>query len=206
MISNSSVWVERDYELSTPTHSFLSSSEPFLNPIIQKDTCTAMFTAAQFTIAGTWKQLSPSTDEWIKKKWEIYMDIYIYTHTHTQKGVYITRNKTGSFVVMWMDLESIIQSEVRKKKINIIINADIWGFPDSTIGKESACNAGDPGLIPGLGRSPGEGIGYLLWYSWASLVAQLVKYPPAMWETWVQSPGWEDPVEKGTATYCSILA
>ena len=68
MISNSSVWVERDYELSTPTHSFLSSSETFLNPIIQKDTCTAVFTAAQFTIARTWKQLSPSTDEWIKKK------------------------------------------------------------------------------------------------------------------------------------------
>ena len=72
---------------------------------------------------------------------------------------------------MWMDLESIIQSEVRKKKINIIINADIWGFPDSTIGKESACNAGDPGLIPGLGRSPGEGIGYPFQYSWAFLVA-----------------------------------
>ena len=54
------------------------------------------------------------------------------------------------------------------------------GFPDSSVGKEFACNAGDPGLIPGLGRSPGEGIGYLLHYSWASLLAQLVKNPPAM--------------------------
>ena len=63
----------------------------------------------------------------------------------------------------------------------------------SSVGKESACNAGDPGLIPGLVRSPGEGIGYPIQYSWASLVAHLVKNPPAVWETWVRSLGWEDP-------------
>ena len=73
----------------------------------------------------------------------------------------------------------------------------VVGFPDSSVGKESACNAGDPGLIPGLGRSAGEGIGHLLQNSWTFLVAQLVKNPPAMWETWVQSLGWEDPLEKG---------
>ena len=67
------------------------------------------------------------------------------------------------------------------------------GFPDGSVGKETACNAGDPGSIPGSGRSTGEGIGYPLQYSWASLVAQLVKNLPAMWETWVQSLGWEDP-------------
>ena len=66
------------------------------------------------------------------------------------------------------------------------------GFPCGSVGKESTCNAGDPGSIPGSGRSPGEGIGYPLQYSWASLVAQLVKNPLAMWETWVQSLGWED--------------
>ena len=60
-------------------------------------------------------------------------------------------------------------------------------FPDSSVGKESACNAGDPSSIPESGRSTAEGIGYPLQYSWASLVAQLVKNPPAMWETWVQS-------------------
>ena len=70
-------------------------------------------------------------------------------------------------------------------------------FPHSPVDKESVCNAGDPGSIPGLGRSAGEGIGYLLQYSWASFVAQLVKNPPAMWETWVRSLGWEDPLEKG---------
>ena len=79
-------------------------------------------------------------------------------------------------------------------------------FPDSSVGKESACNTGDPSLIPGSGRSPGEGIGYPLQYSWASLVAQLVKNLPATWETWVRSLGWEDPLEKGKATHSSILA
>ena len=57
-----------------------------------------------------------------------------------------------------------------------------WGFPDSAVGKESACNAGDPGSIPGSGRSAGEGIGYPLQYSWSSVVAQLVKNLPAMQE------------------------
>ena len=64
------------------------------------------------------------------------------------------------------------------------------GFPDSSVGKESTCNAGDSSLIPGLGRSPGEAIGYPLQYSWAFLVAQLVKNPPAMQETWVRPLGW----------------
>ena len=71
------------------------------------------------------------------------------------------------------------------------------GFPHSAVGKESACNAGDPGLIPGLGTSPGEGIGYPLQYSWAFLVAQLVKNQPAMQETLVQFLGQEDALEKG---------
>ena len=61
-------------------------------------------------------------------------------------------------------------------------------------------------MIPGLGRSPREGNGYPLQYSWASLVAQLVENPPAMRETWVRSLGWEDPLENGTASHSSILA
>ena len=68
----------------------------------------------------------------------------------------------------------------------------LWGFPGSSASKEFICSAGDPDLIPGLERFPGEGIGYPLQYSWASLVAQLVKNPPAMWEAWVRSLGWED--------------
>ena len=80
------------------------------------------------------------------------------------------------------------------------------GFLDSSVGKESACNGGDPGSIPGLGRPAGEGIGYPLQYSWASLVAQLMKNLPAMRETWVQSLDWEDPLKKGKATHSSILA
>ena len=57
--------------------------------------------------------------------------------------------------------------------------------PHSSVGKESACSAGDPSLIPGSERSAGEGIGYPLQYSWASLLRQLVKNPLVMWETWV---------------------
>ena len=82
----------------------------------------------------------------------------------------------------------------------------MMGFPGSSAGKKSTCNAGDPSLIPGLGTSPGEGIGYILQNSWASLVAQLVKNPPAMQETLVEFLGWEDPLEKGTATHSSIQA
>ena len=106
------------------------------------------------------------------------------------------------------------------------------GFPCGSAGKESACNAEDLGSISGLGRAPGEGKGYPLQYSGlensmdcvaksrtrlsdftslqmvkrASLVAQLVKNPPAMTETWVQSLGWEDHLEKGKVTHSSILA
>ena len=75
-----------------------------------------------------------------------------------------------------------------------------------TTGKESACNAGEPSSIPGLGISPREGIGYLLQYSWASLVAQMVKIPPAVRETWARSLGWEDPLEEGMATHSSVVA
>ena len=75
-----------------------------------------------------------------------------------------------------------------------------------SVGRESACNAGDPGWISGPGRSAGEGIGNPLKYFWASFVAQMVKNPPAMWETWVQSVGWEDPLAEDMATHSSILA
>ena len=82
----------------------------------------------------------------------------------------------------------------------------LWGFLGGSAGKESACNAGQPGLIPRSGRSPGDGMGYPLQYSWASLVAQKVKNLPAIWETWVRNLSWEDPLEEGMATHSSILA
>ena len=78
-----------------------------------------------------------------------------------------------------------------------VIWGERWGFPGfpySSLDKESACNAGDPGLIPGSGRPTGEGIGYPLQYSWALLVAQLVKNLPAMLETWIRFLGQEDPL------------
>ena len=85
-------------------------------------------------------------------------------------------------------VSAVIHDKKKKwiKQINLL-------FPDSSVGKESTYNVGDPGLIPGSGRSAGEGIGYPLQYSWPSFVTQLVKNPPAMQETWVQSLGWEIP-------------
>ena len=80
------------------------------------------------------------------------------------------------------------------------------GFPSILAGQESTYKAGDPGSIPMSGRSTGEGIGYPLQYSWASLVAQLVKNLPTMQETWVRSLGWEDTLAKEMATHSGTLA
>ena len=80
------------------------------------------------------------------------------------------------------------------------------GFPGGLAGKEIACNAADSCSIPRFGRSPGEGTGYPLQYSWASPMAQKVKNPLAIQETWVRSLGWEDPLEEGMSTHSSILA
>ena len=87
-----------------------------------------------------------------------------------------------------------------------VVWAGVHCFLEGSAGKESICNAGDPGSIPGWGGFPGEGRGYPLQYSWASLVAQLVKNLPAIQETLVQFLGQEDPLAKGEATYSIILA
>ena len=76
-------------------------------------------------------------------------------------------------------------ADIREALICMYVSSMYQGFADRSVGKELACNAADPGLISGWGRSAGEGIGYPLQYSWASLVAQLVKNLPAMRETWV---------------------
>ena len=102
----------------------------------------------------------------------------------------------------WRDVESIWDSRgcfYRVPAFNL-------GFPGSSAGKESACNARDSNPISGLGRSLGEGIGYPLQYSWASPVAQMVKNLPAVGETWVWSLGQEDPLEESMVTHFSILA
>ena len=111
-------------------------------------------------------------------------------------------------ILEWVAKHSFRESSQLKGRtqVSLISGRFIWGFLDSSVGKESACNAGDPGLIPRPGRSTGEEIGCPLQYSWASLVAQRVKSPPAMLKTWVQTQGWEDPLEKGKAIHSSILA
>ena len=100
----------------------------------------------------------------------------------------------------------LLKKSISQRKLDETAALKARDFPDGSVGKESACNAGDPGLILGSGRSTGEGIGYPLQYSWTLLMAQLVKNPSAMQETWVRSLGWEDPLENGKATHSSILA
>ena len=99
-----------------------------------------------------------------------------------------------------------VQSSRRKKRERSYFGWSYLVFPDSSVCKESACTAGDPSSISGLGRSPGEGIGFPLQCSWVSLMAQLVKNPLVVWETWVRSLRWEDPPKKGKATHSNILA
>ena len=112
--------------------------------IIQEDTCTPVFIAALFTIAKTWKRSKyPLAEEQIRKMWYIYaMEYYLA----------ITTNEIMPFTATW-----------RSGKYCMILL--LWDFPCDSAGKESACNVGDLGLIPELGRSPGEGKGYLLQYS-----------------------------------------
>ena len=82
----------------------------------------------------------------------------------------------------------------------------VVGFPGRSAGKESACNAREDSSISRSGRSPGDGIGYPLQHSWASLMAQMVNNLHAMWKTWAQPLGKEDPLEESTATHSVILA
>ena len=110
-----------------------------------------------------------------------------------------------------------IFNDLRAKVLYLIIalteSKKMWyirclvGLLGCSAGKGSTCNAGDLGSIPGSGSSPGEGMGYPLQYSWASLLAQLVKNLPAMQETWIRSLGWEDSPGggHGNPLQCSCL-
>ena len=139
----------------------------------------------------------------------LFLSTHTHTHTHTEAHKerdfpWVRMGLCPNRLIVNLKILYVENGFNTSDLLNNIINYQ--GFPDSSVGKESAWNAGDPSLIPGSGRSPGEGIGYPLQYYWASLVAQPVKNPPTVWETWVWSPGWEDPPEKGKATHSNILA
>ena len=108
------------------------------------------------------------------------------------------KNRNEMFLSTHFQLTSLLEN--RKEPLSQLVTVSV-----SLCMYISACNAGDRGSIPGSGSSHGEGIGCPLQCSWASLVAQIVKNLPALWETWVCSLGWEDPLEKGMATHSSIL-
>ena len=102
--------------------------------------------------------------------------------------------------------QGAVVSHFKNSHTWLFFSPSCWGFLDSSAGKESACSTGDPSSIPGSGRSPREGNGNPLQYSWASLVAQLGKTPPAMQETWVPSLDRKNPLKKGMATPTRFLA
>ena len=135
----------------------------------------------------------------------VFLDLgmYFYLYLGVEGG--FPDSSVGKVPAMQENLVWFLDQEDPLEK-GKATHSSILGLPCSSAGKGSACNERDLGLIPGLGRSPGEGKGYPLQYSWASLVAQLVKNLPAMSETWVWSLGWEDPLKKGKATHFSILA
>ena len=153
------------------------------------------------------------------KRWKRKERTYLGRKTR----VNIKRNRTD-WVILWRGSNSTSRSEMWNKsspgrwtwKKNLLplynyrefIIRDTYskGFHGSSAGKESTCKAGDPSLTLGLERSPREGIGCPFQYSWASLVAQKVMNPPAMWETWVLSLVWEGHLEEGMANHSSILA
>ena len=111
------------------------------------------------------------------------------------------------FVTPWtVTHQAPLSMEFSRQESILAWRTHVYRLPWLLGGKESTCNAGDPGWIPGSGGSPGEGTGYALQYSLASLVAQMVKNLLVMQEIKVQSLGWEDPLEEGLATYSSILA
>ena len=172
-------------------------------------------------------RLQPMGSQGVGHDWATSLSYSGYEKTKIQK---VRSYVQGSRSHVWCTWAMMLQSK-QVSALNTVVLLGIWwdqtaaphdvhkdtipvkclskpklGFPDSSVGKESTCDAGDPSLIPRLGRSTGEVIGYPLKYSWASLVAQLVKNPPAMQETWVPSLGWEDPLEKGKVTQSSILA
>ena len=128
-------------------------------------------------------------------------------HQADERVARVDVTSSGVMVTFRFAADKVVPKRERvKAPFNEVAPGQCQGSPESSVGKESTCNAGDPGSIPGSGRSPGEGLGYSLQYTWASLVAHLVKNPPAIWETWVRSLVWADPLEKGKATHSSILA
>ena len=125
-----------------------------------------------------------------------------------QEGFYVAvlkRSPSVQSLLLRLSADWIKLTHIRRVTCFTQALLIMLSFPHSSVGKESACHARDPGLIPGSGRAAGEGIGYPLQYSWACLEAQLIKNPPAMRETWVQSLDWENPLKKGKATHSSIL-
>ena len=148
-----------------------------------------------------WDILSSSQNIWFTEIWGFYiLETRYYSENHPQEQVRSGPKNEVCNNPFLRHLRRVFQG------LYVLSPFPTFFLSNSSAGKESTCNAGDPGLILGLGRSAGEGKGYPLQYSWAFLVAELVRNLPAMQETWVWSLGWEDALEKGKATHSSVLS
>ena len=130
----------------------------------------------------------------------MYLTLLLCSYFYERDFLYSTKFQVAYFELSYSWVRKIPR---RRERLPTPV---FLGFPCGSAGKESSCSARDLCLIPGLGRSPGEGKGYPLQYSWVSPVVQLVKNLPEMQETPVRFLGWEDLLEKGTATHSSMLA
>ena len=110
-----------------------------------------------------------------------------------------------NFKCYGIEYQEFIIDKWNEEKCTVVLLVNNTSFPDSSVGRV-CLQCRRPRFNSWVRRICWRRNRYPLQYSWASLVAQLVKNPPAMWETWVQSLGWEDPLEKGKATHSSILA
>ena len=147
-------------------------------------------------------------NQWTKMNWNGWILIRVVNDQNHLQEKEMQKGKT----VVWVGLKIAEKAKGKGEKCNqrtyySALITELLGLLDSSPGTElPACHAGGPSSIPGLGRSPREGISYSLQYSWTSLVAETVKNPPAIQETWVWSLGWKDPLKEGLATHSSILA
>ena len=188
--------------------------------IIRRDTCTSMFLVALFTIAKTWKQPKcPSTDKYMKI-------LYIYTMEYY---LALKKNEIMALAATWDGLEIIILSEVSQTEIDRYLMISLWNLKNDTnelivslrnrLRKQTCGYQTRKVVVVGINQEVEINIYILVYIKYifskdllystvqrASLVSQMVKDPSAMWDTWVQSLGWEDPIKEETTTHPSIHA
>ena len=191
--------------------------EFFIVGVVALQCCATEWISYTHTRTHTYRHIHTHTHTCTHTDTHTYTQRHTQTHTHTHRHTHIQTHAhihthAHTHIPSFLDFLPIYVNTAlsrvpwARQRVLVIYLFYTQCHPESSAGKESTWDSGDPGSIPRSGRSTGEGIGYPLQYSWASLVAQLVTNPSAMRETWVGSLGWEDPLERGKAAHSCILA